>query len=108
MMTNVRSWVAVAGAILAMMLLAMPADAQHPFPVSLKGYDADGNVVTITPSENSTIPYSPKATCGTCHDYAAITEGFHFQQGYTQIADDYGTTNGKAEFILSPGMYGKW
>ena len=91
-------------------LLALPleADAQHPFPVDLKGYDADGQVVTISPAENSTVPYSPKQTCGVCHDYAAITSGFHFQQGLDEMSDDYGSTHGMPEFVTSPGMFGKW
>lgn len=95
----------VVGLILVMVT---QANARHPFPISLKGYDADGNVVTITPNENATVPYSPKQTCGTCHNYAEVTKGFHFQQGYDQISDDYGVQHGKAPFISSPGMVGKW
>ena len=91
-----------------LLVLASVADAKHPFPVSLKGYDADGDVVTITPDENNTVPYSPKATCGTCHDYDEVTKGFHFQQGADVMADDWGVKNGKAPFISSPGMVGKW
>ena len=90
------------------LVMGVQADAKHPFPISLKGYDADGNVVTITPTENATVPYSPKQTCGTCHDYAEVTKGFHFQQGYDEMSDDYGVTHGKAPFISSPGMVGKW
>ncbi len=31
--------------------------------------------------ENADKPYSPKMTCGACHDYEKITKGFHFTQG---------------------------
>ena len=31
--------------------------------------------------ENAGKPYSPKMTCGACHDYEKITKGFHFTQG---------------------------
>ena len=41
--------------------------------------DYDGNEI----SPDSNIPYSPKNTCGECHDYDAITNAYHFQQGRT-------------------------
>ena len=60
----------------------------------------------------STEPYSPRQTCGACHDVDAIANGFHFQQGRTnldgniQVHDDF-FGDGRI-FIRSPGMYGKW
>jgi hypothetical protein len=60
---------------------------------------------TITPARNRTDPYSPRTTCGGCHGYAAITSGYHFQQGFDAMSDRY---NSKQPWILSPGMYGKW
>jgi hypothetical protein len=41
--------------------------------------DYDGNEISL----DSNIPYSPKNTCGECHDYDAITNAYHFQQGRT-------------------------
>ncbi|MEX2371438.1 MAG: hypothetical protein WD578_10555, partial [Bacteroidales bacterium] len=29
---------------------------------------------------NTDKPYSPKQTCGKCHDYELITSGYHFMQ----------------------------
>jgi len=78
-------------------------DSTHP-KISLKGFD--GNELTI----KTTVPYSPKKTCGTCHDYHRITNGYHFQQGRTDgagkiiINDDF---NPKYPWNLSSGMYGK-
>jgi hypothetical protein len=72
--------------------------------IVLKGFD--GEVLTI----NSKRPYSPKKTCGECHDYAQITNGYHFQQGRTNgdrrivISD---TFDPKYPWNLSSGMYGK-
>jgi len=72
--------------------------------VVLKGFD--GNPLTI----ESKVPYSPKKTCGTCHDYNRITNGYHFQQGRTDgtgkivISD---TFDQKYPWKLSAGMYGK-
>jgi len=56
------------------------------------------------------LPYSPKKTCGACHDYDQITKGYHFQQGRTDgagkiIVSD--TFDSKYPWNLSPGMYGK-
>jgi hypothetical protein len=104
-LTTVCAVAAVFGLLFGM---AATASAQHPFPIQLKGYAADGSVVAISPTENSTVPYSPKQTCGTCHDYTEITKGFHFQQGWDVISDDYGETHGMPPFVSSPGMAGKW
>jgi hypothetical protein len=38
--------------------------------------DADGK--TIDPASEQPRPYSPAKTCGKCHDYAAISHGWHF------------------------------
>jgi hypothetical protein len=55
---------------------------------------------------NAKAPYSPRQTCGTagCHDYAKITEGFHFTQGKGEkvpqaMAERYA-------WVTSPGNYG--
>ncbi|MFV1959126.1 MAG: hypothetical protein ACC662_06895 [Planctomycetota bacterium] len=60
----------------------------------------------------STEPYSPRKTCGVCHDVDAIANGYHFQQGRT---DALGAIQMKPDFfgdgrffIHSDGMYGKW
>ena len=66
--------------------------------------------------------YSPKQTCGTCHDYDAITRAYHFREGsgpvgenlsdhwsdkenggtlYRYLANAYG-------HLESPGQYGAW
>ena len=57
-------------------------------------------------------PYSPRETCGPCHDVDAVASAYHFQQGRTradatvQTADDF-FRDGRA-FLKSDGMYGKW
>ena len=97
--------------LMAFLVLALGASelsAQHPLPIDLKGYDAGGNVVTITPDSNSTVPYSPKATCSGCHDYDLISQSFHVAQGKSEIDDDYGQSHGRPDFVLSPGMFGGW
>ena len=58
----------------------------------------------ITPTRNSTDPYSPRKTCGTCHGYMTITSGTHFQQGFDEMKDGY---DPKRPWVLSPGNFGK-
>jgi hypothetical protein len=72
--------------------------------IVLKGFD--GSPLTA----DSKVPYSPRKTCGACHDYDRITKGYHFQQGRTDgtgkiIVSD--TFDSKYSWNLSPGMYGK-
>jgi hypothetical protein len=59
----------------------------------------------ITPAQNSADPYSPRKTCCGRHHYAAITSGYHFQQGFDEMKDGF---DQKRSWILSPGMFGKW
>ena len=54
-----------------------PAGVCPPFHLR----DEDGNVINPVKDENADKPYSPKQTCGGCHDYEKITKGFHFTQG---------------------------
>ena len=70
--------------------------------------DRLGNPLTVDATE----PYSPRQTCGTCHDVDSIANGYHFQQGRT---DENGTIQTATDFfgdgrdwLLSDGMYGKW
>jgi hypothetical protein len=73
--------------------------------ITLKGFDGSPLIL------ESKIPYSPKKTCGGCHDYDQITNGYHFQQGRTDgtgkivISD---TFDPKYPWNLSSGMYGKY
>lgn len=68
--------------------------------------------------------YSPKNTCGECHDYAAITSAYHFMQGVLPgengmgVSDTWSSENqdGTAYkylsnaygHILSGGQFGAW
>ena len=72
--------------------------------IIMKGFD--GNPIAV----DSKAPYSPKRTCGACHDYDRITNGYHFQQGRTDrtgkivISDAF---DPKYPWNLSSGMFGK-
>lgn len=87
------------------MLFSAVSHAAHPIPVTLKTYDG----VDIVAGDN--VPYSPKQSCGTCHDYDLITQGYHFQQGRTDAAGAIAvsdTFDAVKPWILSAGMFGKW
>ena len=80
-----------------------PQAREHP-KIILRGFD--GTPLTL----ESKIPYSPKKTCGDCHDYFRITDGYHFQQGRTDgkgnivISD---LSDPEHPWNLSSGMFGK-
>lgn len=59
----------------------------------------------ITPTQNAVDPYSPRKTCGACHDYGTITRGYHFQQGFDEMKTGYDPGR---HWILSPGMFGNY
>ena len=70
--------------------------------------DQLGNPLTAA----STLPFSPRQTCGECHDVDHIANGYHFQQGRTNATGDIQTAdnfNGDGrDWLKSDGMYGKW
>ncbi|MGQ9579598.1 MAG: hypothetical protein ACUVT8_01480 [Armatimonadota bacterium] len=72
----------------------------HP-AVVLRDYS--GNA--IDPSSPNASPYSPRQTCGSCHDYEMISRSYHVQFGADQISDDYGSKIGRP-WISSRGMFG--
>ncbi|PJB67455.1 MAG: hypothetical protein CO095_12150, partial [Armatimonadetes bacterium CG_4_9_14_3_um_filter_58_7] len=66
--------------------------------------DEAGHVIDPVHGFNAAAPYSTKKTCGECHEYDKITEGFHFQQGRGEkptpdMAKRY-------RWVSSPGNYG--
>ncbi len=67
-------------------------------------YDEDGNLINPVEGINSDKPYSPKQTCGKCHDYNKITEGFHFQQGKGETLPE--KLSERYQWVLFPGLYG--
>jgi len=67
-------------------------------------YDEDGNLVDPVNGINAGNPYSPRQTCGKCHDYDLITEGYHFQQGKDEQAE--GVYAERYQWVSHPGNYG--
>lgn len=66
--------------------------------------DEDGTIIDPLHGINQDRPYSPKKTCGACHDYDLITSAYHFQQGKNEkikpeLAAAY-------SWMSSPGNYG--
>lgn len=50
-------------------------------------------------------PYSPRATCGQCHDYESITHSFHIEQGRDETDDGFGAKVGLPQ-LVGPGYFG--
>jgi len=73
--------------------------------IEIRGFD--GSLLTI----DSKVPYSPRRTCGACHNYEQITKGYHFQQGRADRSGKIAirdTFNPKFPWNLSSGMFGKY
>ena len=77
-----------------------PAGVCPPFHL----LDEDGEIINPVTEGNADRPYSPRKTCGACHDYEKITRGYHFTQG----AGEQPTADQQARcaWALSPGNYG--
>jgi hypothetical protein len=71
-------------------------------PIYLR--DADGQIINPLTGENAGQPFSTRQTCGACHDYERITSGYHFQQGWDRVRDDF---KRDMPWVLSDGMMGK-
>jgi hypothetical protein len=67
-------------------------------------YDEQGALIDPVNKINPDKPYSPKQTCGKCHNYDLITEGFHFQQGKDEAAT--GLYAERYQWVSTPGNYG--
>jgi hypothetical protein len=93
--------------ILGILLLVTAAAARERACVPFHLKTEDGKIINPLTGENADQPYSPRQTCGACHKYDEITKGYHFQQGWDKISDDYGVKKGKP-WVLSDGMLGKF
>jgi len=65
----------------------------------------DGQIINPLTGENADQPYSSRQTCGACHNYDEIVKGYHFQQGWDRIKDNF---DPKKPWVLSDGMMGKF
>ncbi|KPJ88353.1 MAG: hypothetical protein AMS18_13420 [Gemmatimonas sp. SG8_17] len=88
----------------AFLMVAPAAAAQHPAIYLL---DGSGSIINPVTGINADAPFSTKRTCGMCHNYALITQGFHFQMGWDVVSDDYGADNGRP-WSISNGFLGRW
>jgi len=94
-------WKGGMGAAALALLTAHPGLAAHTGgDVVLR--DVAGNPLSV----GSTEPYSPRQTCGACHDYPTVTKGYHFQQGWDELYD--GEEKAEKPWVHGPGMAGKW
>lgn len=53
-------------------------DSRAPYVHRISLYDHAGRI--INPKDRFAGPYSPKMTCGKCHDYRLISGGWHFSE----------------------------
>jgi len=120
------------GLLLLGMMLVLPSMAlAHPAVIL---YDEDGNKIIDQLQDDGAVAagdslykvgpaYSPKQTCGKCHDYDSITKAYHFREGTTPgpnggVSDTWVSENAENNaqkyltnaygHLLSPGQYGAW
>ena len=91
--------------VLGVLLLTTAAAARERACVPFHLKTEDGKIINPLTGENADQPYSPRQTCGACHNYDEITKGYHFQQGWDKIKDNY---DPKRPWVLSDGMLGKF
>ncbi len=69
--------------------------------------DETGAVIDPVHHKRDDQPYSPRKTCGQCHDYERITSAYHFQQGRGEKVPDWMAK--RYPWVKSPGQYGgRW
>lgn len=55
-------------------------DSRTPYVHRLTLYDENG--IAISPQDPHPRPYSPATTCGKCHDYQTVSQGWHFNAAH--------------------------
>jgi len=66
--------------------------------------DEDGNPIDPVGHTNADKPYSPRQTCGKCHDYERIAQGYHFTQGKGEKPTP--DQAARCQWARTPGNYG--
>ena len=99
---NPRTW--KAAALAPALLFPAIALAQHP---DINLLDINGDIIDPIHEQNANAPFSTKQTCGLCHDYDVITQGYHFRMGWDVVSDTYGVAEGRP-WSLSNGFLGRW
>ena len=88
--------------IVLVMISVSVLNARHP---NINLFDKNFDMIDPINGENPNAPFSTRVTCGLCHDYDAITEGYHFQQGWDVISDTFGVADDQP-WVLSDGRMG--
>ena len=105
-----RRAIATTSGLVAVLCLALPSLAGQAPPEPLGVcppfhlLDEDGKAINPVAGTNADKPYSPKQTCGRCHDYDKITKAYHFMQGKGEkpTADQAA----RCQWASTPGNYG--
>ncbi|WP_456445567.1 hypothetical protein, partial [Thiolapillus sp.] len=100
-----KFWRVTVGSLLATTVVAasvagaQPVDEEKLHPAIPLLDESGANVL------KSGKPYSPRTTCGQCHDYESITHSFHIEQGRDETDDDFGKRIGLPQ-LVGPGYFG--
>jgi hypothetical protein len=87
-------------------LLLFPQSGLHAEPCPTFYLRNDhGEIIDPINGRNDLQPYSPKQTCGVCHDYNLISKGYHFDMDWN-LADDTFSIDSAEPWKISDGMGG--
>jgi cytochrome c5 len=70
-------WLALLAGVIGARAEALKTGSRGPFLHDIPLHDANGNLVSPQQAANGA-PFSIEETCGKCHDYATISQGWHF------------------------------
>jgi len=65
--------------------------------------DEFGQIIDPAMEPGVSRPVSTRQTCGACHDYRRITDGYHFQSGADELYKE-----GTKDWASGPGFFGNW
>jgi hypothetical protein len=87
--------------LLAALILSLAAaqaedlrtESRQPFLHNIPLHDTQGRVISLPdlfseegkPQEPKAAPYSPAQTCGKCHDYGVVGQGWHFNEALGNV-----------------------
>ncbi|MCC7291384.1 MAG: hypothetical protein IT449_04895 [Phycisphaerales bacterium] len=77
-------------------------DSRSPFVHRIGLYDEGGGA--INPADKNAPPYSPRATCGKCHEVGTIGHGWHFNAGVTGSTQGAAAASGSAQESEPPSV----
>jgi hypothetical protein len=90
---KVLGWISLCGFLAGLGAEPLKTESRAPFLHNIPLHDVDGKVISPPaflsddgkPQEPKAPPYSTAQTCGKCHDYGVISQGWHFNEAMGNV-----------------------